>query len=73
MELGQAIYKRRLDLGMSQEAVYKAAFPDNPNQSGRAYISRIENGNRQPSLDALYALAKALHTRPSELLKEAGL
>jgi len=73
MDLGQVIYQRRIKLGISQEAVYKAAFPDSQNESGRAYISRIESGNRQPSLDALYALAKALHTRPSDLLKEAGL
>ena len=73
MNLGQVIHQRRVELGMSQEAVYKAAFPDNPNQSGRSYISRIESSKRQLSFDALLSIARALDTRPSTLLKEAGL
>lgn len=71
--LGQVIKRHRLEKGMSQQNLYDKAFPKTANPTGRAYISRIENRGRQPSFDALIAIARALDTRPSTLLKEAGL
>jgi transcriptional regulator with XRE-family HTH domain len=43
--------------------------------TNRVYISRIENGRREPTADELKRLARALHFKgnPAELLTEVEL
>lgn len=56
------IRKLRLDLGLSQEELARKA------DLHRTFISMIERGQRNPTLDVLERLAQALGKRPSELL-----
>ncbi len=60
--LGDAIRERRGALGLSQRALAAAA-----GVSG-AFVSQVENGQRQPSLDVLRRLATALETSTGALL-----
>ena len=70
MTLGEAIKEKRIALSMTQHDLGQAAgYGD----SARATISRIESGKRLPSLSSLLSIARALDTRPSTLLEEAGL
>jgi transcriptional regulator with XRE-family HTH domain len=54
--------KRR---GISQERLAHAAGLH------RTYVGLIERGQRNPTLDAAHALARALGTRLSDLVREA--
>lgn len=68
--LGEAIKTRRVALGMTQHGLGQVAgYGDN----ARATISRIESGERSPSLRGLLDIAYALGVKASELLAEAGL
>jgi len=62
---GKTVRKLRTDRGMSQEEL---AF-----ESGltRNYISILELGQQSPSLDTLYALAKALDMSVTSLIEQA--
>ena len=59
--LGAALKRRRLDLGLSQEEL--------ANRAGlhRTYITDVERGSRNPSLDTIQKLAGALQVALSEL------
>src|SRR5271169_2875311 len=59
--LGTALKRRRLDLGLSQEEL--------ANRAGlhRTYITDVERGSRNPSLDTIQKLAGALQVALSEL------
>lgn len=60
---GERIRLLRIDTGMSQEAfAEKCGF-------ARTYMSRIETGGANPSLDALQTLATALETSLGDLFK----
>ncbi|MGO4312255.1 helix-turn-helix domain-containing protein [Pseudomonas sp. KB_15] len=60
---GHRIRELRLATGMTQEAFAdKCGF-------ARTYMSRIETGGANPSLDAIKVLADALETELSELFK----
>ncbi len=61
--LGEVIRRQREALGFSQEAL---AF-----ESGlhRTYISQLERGQKSPTLRALFAIAKALKTKPADLIR----
>ena len=59
---GEAIRKRRGELGLSQEALAEACDLD------RTYISGIERGARNPSLANILKIADALRLGPAELL-----
>lgn len=62
-ELGPRIRARREELGLSQrEAVVGLSFT-------AAYLSRIENGDRQPTLNVIRELAGPLQCSPSWLEK----
>lgn len=63
--LGRAVRARREALGLSQEAVARRAKMD------RAYLSNLEGGSRNPSVDAVDRLAGALDTAASLLMAEA--
>ncbi|WP_097139789.1 MULTISPECIES: helix-turn-helix domain-containing protein [unclassified Pseudomonas] len=60
---GHRIRELRLATGMTQEA-----FADRCGFA-RTYMSRIETGGANPSLDAIKVLADALETELSELFK----
>mgnify|MGYP001607580008 CR=1 FL=1 len=60
---GHRIRELRLATGMTQEA-----FADHCGFA-RTYMSRIETGGANPSLDAIKVLADALGIELSELLK----
>jgi len=59
--LGAALKSRRLDLGLSQEEL--------ANRAGlhRTYITDVERGSRNPSLDTIQKLARALQVPLSQL------
>lgn len=58
---GERVYARRVELGLSQRDL------DDLTGLSYAYISRVENGQRRPSLSALILLAEALRMPPLEL------
>lgn len=62
---GGVIRRRRVALKISQEE-----FAERCNLH-RTYISQIERGLKSVSLKVLARLAKALKTRPHQLVKEA--
>lgn len=61
--LGQRIRAIRTDRGLSQEALADACGLD------RTYVSGVERGVRNPSLDSLNALASGLKVTLSVLLE----
>lgn len=63
--LGRAIRTRRMQLGLTQEKLGMRAGLD------RTYVSGLERGERNPSLDSLRKVARALQWSPSELLDAA--
>jgi len=60
-EFGQLVRKRRRDLDMSQEEL------GDKSELNRGYISDIERGKRNPSLEVIDRIAKALNTSLAEL------
>ena len=65
-KLGVRISQLRLETGMTQ-----AKLAEKSNLSVDS-ISRIERGNRAPSLESLESIAMALGVEPSELLNFRG-
>lgn len=65
--LGRAVADRRRDLGLSQEALAARADLD------RTYVGGVERGERNPSLESLHKIAKALGLSLNELFAEARL
>lgn len=63
--LGEAIRKRRKRLGLSQEGFGEEARID------RTYMSGLERGTRNPTLETILRIADCLGASPSELLAEA--
>ena len=61
---GQVLREFRNDKGISQEKLAMECDLD------RTYISMLERGLRQPSLKTIFALAKALNTVPSKIIKK---
>lgn len=61
MEIGQAIYTIRKQRGLKLDAVATVVETDT------GYLSRIEKGTRQPSIDMLGRIATALGCRISEM------
>jgi transcriptional regulator with XRE-family HTH domain len=62
-ELGSRIRARRLELGLTQEALAERAGVHT------TYLGGIERGMRNPSLAKILALAAALHEDPAELVQ----
>lgn len=60
--LGESIRTIRTRLGWSQEKLAEASGLH------RSYISQLERGHRNPTLDVLVRLAAALNTKLSVLL-----
>lgn len=61
---GFVLSTHRKELGLNQEEL---AFRCNLD---RTFISLLERGKRQPSLDTIFKLSKELQMSPSELIKE---
>lgn len=59
---GAVIRARRLELGLSQTAIYMVSGTD------RVTTSALENGVRQPSLEMIFRMAKALRCEPWQLV-----
>lgn len=62
---GAVMRKIRLDKGLSQETLAEMLDMDT-----NAYISRLENGKKQPSLEMVYKISKALNVNAWEIVKE---
>lgn len=62
---GRAVRARREELGLSQEALAEQCDLD------RTYISGVERGRRNPTVQAVFRIALGLETPPSELMKRA--
>ncbi len=62
---GKVLQRRRRAAGISQEALAHAAGVH------RTYIGLVERGLRNPSIDVGHALASALGTTLSDLIREA--
>lgn len=65
MDIGHAIHIIRKQKGLTQETLAAAIDAD------AGYLSRIENGNRQPSLDLLIRLSDALQAPLSSIFAVA--
>ena len=65
--LGLAVYELRKEKGLSQEKLALNADID------RRYMSDIENGKRNVSLDILERLAACLEIKVSELIEKAEM
>lgn len=63
--LGLAIREARSNVGISQERLSELANLD------RTYVSGVERGSRNPTLDSMARLAAAVGVRLSELIKRA--
>ena len=64
--LGMAIKTRRASLGISQEELaYRAGLH-------RTYISDLERGARNPSIDSIEKVARALELSVSKLFERAS-
>ena len=63
--LGDAVRQARKRRGLSQEQLGFESGLD------RTYISGVERGVRNPTVQSLRRLADALDTRPSRLLRRA--
>lgn len=59
---GQVLRKMRKDKNINQE---KLAADSNLN---RSFISQLEHGRKQPSLNTIFRLAKALGMTPSTMI-----
>lgn len=62
---GLAVRRRRLKLGLSQEALAERA------DLHRTYLGGVERGERNVGMKNLFALARALRIAPSRLLMDA--
>ena len=62
---GSVIRKIRQDKGVSQENL-----ADLLDMNSNAYISRLENDKKSPTLDMIFKVANALGVRASDIIKE---
>jgi transcriptional regulator with XRE-family HTH domain len=62
MTFGELVRAARLERGISQEALGDAAHLHH------TYVSVLENTRRNPSLESIVRIARALEVRPSELV-----
>ena len=64
VKFGKRIRELRGDLGMTQEMLAAKVGLD------RSYMGFLERGERNPSLEVIIKIAKALNIKPDELLKD---
>lgn len=65
--LGDAIRRRRKDLGLSQEGLAELV------DCHRNFVGRIERGEQNPTVDMLMRFAEALQCSIADLMKTAEL
>lgn len=65
--LGDAIRTRRQSLGMSQETLADAAGIN------RTHMGEVERGKRNISFMGVVKIAKAMDTKASDIIADAGL
>lgn len=63
---GQNVRRIRSEIGLSQEELAFRA------KLHRTYISSVERGERNVSIENIFAIAEALQVAPGELLKASG-
>ncbi len=61
---GKVLRNYRTKAGLSQEKLAEFADLD------RTYISLLERGLRQPSLNIVFSLSKALDVRPHQMIED---
>lgn len=61
-KMGEIISRRRKNLGLSQKQLAERAGID------RAYLSHLETGRTNPSIEVFMKVASALKLKPSRLL-----
>ena len=66
-QLGAAIRKRRLSLGLSQEEFAEKI------DCHRNFIGRLERGEQNPTVDTLVRLAAGLRWKVVDIIKDSGL
>jgi len=62
---GHAVRARRTELGLSQEELAERCELD------RTYISGVERGRRNPTVQAVFRIAQGLGVPASDLVREA--
>lgn len=67
MRFGEAVRARRKALALSQEALADYAEID------RSHMGKIERGERNVTFLNIVRIAKAIQSKPSDLLVAAGL
>jgi transcriptional regulator with XRE-family HTH domain len=63
-QFGQEVRRRRGELGLSQEELAGVSGLH------RTYVSGIECGERNPTIDVVFVLASALQCKPADLMPE---
>ncbi|MBQ3172560.1 MAG: helix-turn-helix transcriptional regulator [Mailhella sp.] len=63
-EFGAVLRKLRVEKGLSQEALASRL-----DMVSNGYISRLESGQKNPTLDMLFRISEALEMKPWEFLK----
>jgi transcriptional regulator with XRE-family HTH domain len=66
-QFGLEVKRRRIALGLTQEA-----FAD-VSDLHRTYVSSIERGGRNPTLDIVFQIARALKCQPASLIPRVEL
>ena len=67
MEFGDYLKQKRKEKKISQIQLAESSGLD------RTYISMLERGLKNPTVNTLIKIGKALEILPSEILKEMGL
>jgi len=62
---GKAIKIRRIELGISQESLAKGSG------IARSFLSSIERGSKNASLQSIWKISVAMKCKPSDLFKVA--
>ncbi len=65
-QFGLEIRRRRLEIGLSQEGFAELSGLH------RTYVSGIERGDRNPTIDIVFQIAQALRCSPADLFRRDG-
>lgn len=66
-QFGQEVRRRRSELGVSQEELAGISGLH------RTYLSGIECGERNPTIDIVFVLARALQCQPADLMPKVAV
>ena len=70
LALGKTVKRHREEAGLTQEQLAKAIGSESKNDT-RSYISKLENGQRNPPVSVLKRMAEVLNVSACDLLNEA--